>query len=105
MKTQSESVSPTHIANFLLIECRERGDIFTNLKLQKLLYYAQAWYLALRGQSPFHRGFQAWVHGPALPSQYKRFKNITSGVPSLKRALSRPKIKNLDISATPDRNC
>jgi len=30
------------LSNFLLCESRERGEILTNLKLQKLLYYAQA---------------------------------------------------------------
>lgn len=36
------------------------------LKLQKLLYYAKAWTLALKdGHSVFPDEFQAWVHGPA----------------------------------------
>jgi hypothetical protein len=41
----SDVASPASIADFLLIECKERGDILINLKLQKLLYYAQAWFL------------------------------------------------------------
>jgi uncharacterized phage-associated protein len=62
------------IADYLLCECRERGELLTNLKLQKLLFYAQAWHLALKDSELFSEDFQAWVHGPVLLSQYHRFK-------------------------------
>lgn len=63
------------IADYLICECRERGELLTNLKLQKLLYYAQAWRLALKGTELFGEDFQAWVHGPVLLTQYHRFKD------------------------------
>lgn len=66
---------PTAVANALLAESRDRGEILTNLKLQKLLYYSQAWYLALEDTPLFEEDFQAWVHGPVLPSQYFRFRD------------------------------
>lgn len=71
----SDLVAPTVVADFLLEESRERGEVLTNLKLQKLLYYAQAWYIALNGDPLFEEDFQAWVHGPVLPSQYQRFRD------------------------------
>jgi uncharacterized phage-associated protein len=74
MKKQSHLVSPDHLSDFLLLESRERGEILTNLKLQKLLYYSQAWHLVRNNQALFEEDFQAWVHGPVLPSQYQRFK-------------------------------
>jgi len=74
MKASTEIISPDDTADYLLVECRERGDILTNLKLQKLLYYAQAWHLVLKNKPLFAEDFQAWVHGPVLPSQYQRFK-------------------------------
>lgn len=64
------------IADYLLAECRERGEILTNLKLQKLLYYADAWHLALYDEPLFPEQFKAWVHGPVLLSQYHRFKDF-----------------------------
>ncbi len=67
-------VQPNIIADYLILESRERGELLTNLKLQKLLYYAQAWHLALKGEALFEEDFQAWVHGPVLLSQYHRFK-------------------------------
>lgn len=69
-------VTPPAVADFLLAESRERGEILTNLKLQKLLFYSEAWYLALNDQSLFREEFQAWVHGPVLPSQYFRFREF-----------------------------
>ena len=75
-KPRSDVLAPDIVANFLLTECRERGDVLTNLKLQKLLFYAQAWYLVLKNEPLFHEDFQAWVHGPALLSQYRRFKEF-----------------------------
>jgi uncharacterized phage-associated protein len=74
MNTASDAASPSSVADFMLIECRERGDVLTNLKLQKLLYYAQAWFLVAHNKPLFAEDFQAWVHGPVLPSQYQRFK-------------------------------
>ncbi len=66
---------PFKVADYLIAECRERGENLTNLKLQKLLYYADAWNLALRDEPLFDENFKAWVHGPVLLSQYHRFKD------------------------------
>ena len=46
-----------------------------NLKLQKILYYIQAWYLVFNNKSLFDGEFQAWVHGPVNRNVYDRFKD------------------------------
>src|SRR5579871_1664070 len=74
MQKGADLISPNHTSDFLLCESRERGDVLTNLKLQKLLYYAQAWHLVHKDKYLFSEDFQAWIHGPVLPSQYQRFK-------------------------------
>ncbi len=52
------------------------------LKLQKLIYYAQAWNLVLnRGQKLFDEDIQAWVHGPAVPSVFQYFRNFDFSKP------------------------
>lgn len=91
MKKTVDVLPPDKTANFLLAECRERGEILTNLKLQKLLYYAQAWFLVLNNKPLFDEDFQAWVHGPALPSQYRRFKKFGWG-PILEEKVSSGKV-------------
>lgn len=92
-------VAPKRVADYLLTASRERGEVLTNLKLQKLLYYAQAWFLATNGKPLFQEDFEAWVHGPVLPSQYHRFKGhswkpITAKV--VRPELTRSVRKHLD---------
>lgn len=67
------TLNPMLITDYILATSRDRGELLTNLKLQKLLYYAQAWFLALYDDYLFAEDFQAWVHGPVLPTQYRRF--------------------------------
>ena len=44
------------------------------MKLQKLLYFAQAWHLKQR-KSPFlDDNFARWQHGPVIPAIYHEFK-------------------------------
>ena len=69
------TASVSAIADYLVAECWERGELLTNLKLQKLLYYADAWHLALRDKPLIAENFKAWIHGPVLTSQYHRFKD------------------------------
>lgn len=46
-------------------------DSMTHKKIQKLCYYAQAWYCALYDGTPlFEDQIEAWVHGPVIPSLY-----------------------------------
>lgn len=63
------------IADWFLCQIdREAGDSITHLKLQKLIYYAQAWSLALLNTELFEEEIEAWAHGPVAPSVYHRFK-------------------------------
>jgi len=50
------------------------GDAITHLKLQKIVYYCQAWSLALRGATLFGDDILAWAHGPVVYSLWTRFK-------------------------------
>gem|GEM_PF-20528 len=45
------------------------------LKLQKLLYFAQGISFRMTGEELFEEDFQAWPHGPVVPSVYKAYKN------------------------------
>lgn len=70
----SEAQQSKNLADFLILESRERGDLLTPLKLQKLMFYADAWFMALYNGELTTERFQAWVHGPVALSQYHRFK-------------------------------
>jgi len=62
------------IADYLLALANETGEPITNLKLQKLVYYAQAWHLANYSKPLFKKDFEAWVHGPVIPELYQSYK-------------------------------
>ncbi|MGU3395022.1 Panacea domain-containing protein [Priestia sp. D51] len=46
----------------------------THLKLQKLVYYAQAWHLAMLNRPLFDSRLEAWVHGPVSPELYNLYR-------------------------------
>lgn len=65
------------IADWILSKVNtEKGDTISPLKLQKLLYYCQAWHLAIFKMPIFEEDVVAWAHGPVIPSQYNRFSYI-----------------------------
>lgn len=66
------------VAEYFIALARHSEDTsVTNLKIQKLVYYAQAWYLANYGNSLFEEDFQAWVHGPVIPELYQQYKQFS----------------------------
>jgi uncharacterized phage-associated protein len=52
----------------------DEGDV-SNMKLQKLLYFAQGRHLAKTGQPLFDTPIEAWEHGPVLRDVYVRYKD------------------------------
>lgn len=59
---------------FLCLSEPEIGDVLTNLKLQKLVYYAQGFHLALYNKKLFNDDIYAWEHGPVVPALYHELK-------------------------------
>lgn len=71
------------IAKWFVAWAESNDADLSNLKLQKLLYYAQGYYLAISGQRLFGDEVQAWSHGPVVPDVYHAFKHCGSGDVSL----------------------
>lgn len=83
------------VANKLLEIAYRNGDLITNLKLQKLLYYAQAWYLVNNNNEKlFDDDIQAWQYGPVVPEVYHTYKSYNS------RAIDYKKVKEKNYSFT-----
>ena len=61
------------VADLIIEFCHEHGDLITNLRLQKLLYYAQAWHLAMHEKPLFLDRIEAWGNGPIQPDVYAKF--------------------------------
>lgn len=65
------------IAEYFVSKNKADKKGLTNKKVQKLLYYSQAWSLVLRdGKKMFNDSIEAWVHGPAIPAVYFYFKEF-----------------------------
>ncbi|HEY4393969.1 MAG TPA: type II toxin-antitoxin system antitoxin SocA domain-containing protein [Polyangia bacterium] len=72
-------ITALETAKYLLtLDDPEDGDLTSNLKLQKLLYYAQGVHLALHSRPLFGERIEAWKHGPVCPPVYGRFKAYAS---------------------------
>ena len=67
-------IQASDTARYIIAFSHQHGDPVSNLKLQKLLYYGQAWHLALYDSPLFPERIEAWVHGPAVPPVYGEFK-------------------------------
>lgn len=72
--------TPRQIADFVIrLSDPTNGDVMTHLRLQKLVYYCQAWSLAIRDKPLFPDKFQAWPHGPVCPNLWSSFKQYGFG--------------------------
>lgn len=57
----------------------------SNLKLQKLLYFVQAYFLIQTGHPCFKDKIEAWDFGPVVPVAYREFKGFAGmDIPTLK---------------------
>lgn len=73
---KDKEITSSTIADFFLTK-----ESLTPKKVQKLVYYAYAWFIALNNQDAenienvfFDEVPEAWMHGPVFPSLYQRFK-------------------------------
>jgi len=63
------------VAKYFIHLADETDDGISNLKLQKLIYYAQGFHLALNDGNPlFSEDIEAWAHGPVVPEIYHEYK-------------------------------
>ena len=77
-KGMSHLLNASQIADYFLLKAHQDGKPVTNKKLQKLLYYAQAWSVTQRGKKLFADKIEAWVHGPAIKEIYLKYRNFGS---------------------------
>lgn len=52
----------------------DNGELFSNMKLQKLLYYVQGFHLAVFETPLFDEEIEAWMYGPVVPSVYYHYQ-------------------------------
>ena len=72
-------VSASNVAKYILsLSDPDEGDIISPLKLQKLLYYAQGFSLAIYDRAIFSEDVMAWNHGPVVREVYREYRDYGS---------------------------
>jgi uncharacterized phage-associated protein len=84
------------VAKYIL----EKQGSMTTMKLQKLVYYCQAWSVVWDGKPIFPECIQAWASGPVVPELYQSHK----GQYQISR-LAKGDIANLEIEGKDTINC
>lgn len=78
------------IAHYLLRKCGQ----MSHMKLQKLVYYSQAWHLVWEDAPIFKERIEAWANGPVVPDLFHHLK----GKFLVNSASVKPKISGQQLS-------
>lgn len=68
------------VAKYIISYCNEKSNPISNLKLQKLLYYAWIDYYKAKKEYLFFDSICAWQLGPVVPETYYEFCSY-AGIP------------------------
>lgn len=77
---------------------RKKGEM-TAMKLQKLVYYSQAWSLVWDEEPLFRERIEAWVNGPVVPALYREHRGqfkLSSWPKGDPKALTREQRQTID---------
>lgn len=74
------------ICRYVINYSNKKGYSISNLKLQKVLYFIQAYFLITPpGEACFHEHIEAWDFGPVVSVAYHEYKQYGSGnIPPVK---------------------
>jgi uncharacterized phage-associated protein len=67
---------PKAIANYFLAVAAEQNKSLTPMKIQKLVYFANGWHLAIKGEPLINEQVEAWRFGPVIASLYGAFRRF-----------------------------
>lgn len=62
------------IANYFVCHAKSHGSPITPMKLQKLIFFAHGWHLAIKDSPLLNEQVEAWAFGPVIRSVYRAFR-------------------------------
>lgn len=76
MEVMTMPLNALAIANAFIDEAKKHNATISPMKLQKLIFFAHGWYLALFDEPLLDEMVEAWEYGPVIPSVYHEFKKF-----------------------------
>ncbi len=64
------------IANYFLDKAEECGIGLSPMAIQKLVYFAHGWHLAITDEPLINQRVEAWEFGPVIGDVYREFRNF-----------------------------
>lgn len=66
------------VSRYVINYSNEKEYGISNLKLQKILYFIQAYFLTSQSNACFQERIEAWDFGPVVPEAYREYKQFGS---------------------------
>lgn len=77
-RTSNAPYKAIDVAYYILNYYNDRNDPINNLKLQKLLYFTQVYFIKIKNTKLFNEEIQMWRHGGDVPDVYQTFRKYVS---------------------------
>ncbi len=72
------------VCRYVINYSNDKDYGISNLKLQKVLYFVQAYFLISTPEQCFKERIEAWDFGPVVPEAYREYKQFgSSNIPSV----------------------
>lgn len=62
------------VSRYIINYCNENYYLISNFKLQKILYFVQAFFLEAKNEECFREEIEAWDFGPVVPEVYREYR-------------------------------
>lgn len=66
------------VSQYVIKYSNERDYGISNLKLQKILYFIQAYFLIEKNEPCFDNKIEAWGFGPVIPDAYDKYRQYAN---------------------------
>jgi len=91
--------SVIEVAHRVIASCDDSvGEIISNLKLQKMLYYLQGFFIAVFDKKLFEEPIEAWLYGPVVKRAYDHFNRFKKGAIKIKGNERMVELKGKELS-------
>ncbi len=71
--------SVSDISKYIIYYSNEKNYGITNLRLQKILYFVQMYFMKIRGTCCFGARLVAWDFGPVVPKIFRKYERFGGG--------------------------